>query len=70
MKSHCTNGPKGWKRVEHAKGRRTKRIDWFKGKKGNESVIFIPATPQGELRRRFVKAIEEAKVRIGVAVVP
>ena len=37
--------PKGWKRVERAKGRRTKRTDWFKGKKGNESVIFIPATP-------------------------
>ena len=62
--------PKGWKRVERAKGRRTKRTDWFRGKKGNESVIFIPATPHGGLRRRFVKAIEEAKVRIGVAEVP
>ena len=27
--------PKGWKRIERAKGRRTKRTDWFKGKKGN-----------------------------------
>ena len=71
MKSHCAVcRPKGWKRVERAKGRRTKRTDWFRGKTGTDSVIFIPATPDGELRRRFVKAIEEAKVRIGVAEVP
>jgi len=35
--------------------------------KGSESAIFIPATPCRQLRKRFMIAIAEAKVRIGVA---
>lgn len=48
--------PMNWKRVERAKSRRTKRGEWFKGGgQGNETVIFVPATPGSELKRRHEK---------------
>ena len=63
--------PRGWNEVERAKGRRAKKGDWFKrGDQGNESVVFVPATPGSELRRRYQKVIEDSKVRIAVAEVP
>ena len=41
------------------------------GKKGsNESVVFVPATPGGVLKRRYEKAISEAGVRIVVTEIP
>ena len=47
--------PREWRRVERAEERRKKKSDWFKGsKKKNESVIFVPSTPRGGLRRRFL----------------
>ena len=45
--------------------------EWFKGgEKNNETVIFVPATPGGELKRRYQKVIEDTKVRVAVAEVP
>ena len=63
--------PRGWNEVERAKRRRAKKGDWFKGgDQRNESVVFVPATPGSELRRRYQKIIQDAKVRIAVAEVP
>ena len=52
--------------VERAKRRRAKKGDWFKGgDQGNESVVFVPAMPGSELRRRrYQKVIKDAKVSI------
>ena len=63
--------PRNWKRVERAKSRRKKRGEWFKGGgQGNETVIFVPATPGSELKRRYEKVIKAAKVKVAVAEVP
>ena len=60
--------PRGWNEVERAKGRRAKKGEWFKrGDQGSESVVFVPATPGSELRRRYQKVIEDSKVLIAVA---
>ena len=38
--------PRGWNEVERVKGRRAKKGVCFKrGDQGNESVVFVPATP-------------------------
>ena len=52
--------------------RRAKRNEWFKGtkKKKNETVLFVPTTPGGELRKRYLEKIEEAKSKIAVAEIP
>ena len=65
--------PKGWKQIERVKARRAGKVDWYKKRKGedsNESVVFVPATPGGVMRKRYVEAIEKAGVKIGVAEVP
>ena len=63
--------PRDWKRVERAKCRRAKKGEWFKGgEQGNETVIFVPATPGGELKRRYQEVIRAAKVKVGVSEVP
>ena len=63
--------PRSWKRVERAKNRRAKMSEWFKGGgQGNETVIFVPATPDSELKRRYQKVITAAKVKVAVAEVP
>ena len=64
--------PREWRRVEREEGRRKKKSDWFKGaeKEKNESVIFVPSTPRGELRRRFLESIKKAGVKVAVAEVP
>ena len=62
--------PREWRRVERAEERRKKKSDWFKGAEENESVIFIPSTPRGELKKMFLESIRKAGVRIAVAEVP
>ena len=60
-----------WKKVERAKARRKKKSEWFKGAEGrNESVIFVPATPGSELKKRYMETIKKAGVRVAVAEVP
>ena len=62
-----------WKRVERAEDRRAKRSNWFK-KRGdgtiNETVIFIPATPDSELKKRYMKVIQASGVKDDVAELP
>ena len=63
--------PREWNKVGRAKARRVKKSEWFKGDKAtNESVVFVPATPGSELKKRYMSAIAKAGVRIGVAEVP
>ena len=43
----------------------------FKGpKRKDETVIFVPTTPGGELKKRYKETIERAKVKVAVAEVP
>ena len=54
-----------------SKARRAKKNEWFsRGRAGNESVVFVPATPGSELKKRYMSVIVKAGVRIGVAEVP
>ena len=58
--------PKRVQRAMEGEARRKK-----KEKEGsNESVVFVPATPGGVLKRSYEKAISEAGVRIAVAEIP
>ena len=57
--------PKTWRRVERQKERRMKKTNWFKNK-GDMSVVFIPATPGSELKRRYEAAIQQCRVGIKV----
>ena len=42
-----------WNRVGRAKARRAKKNEWLRGgRAGNESVVFVPATPGSELKKR------------------
>ena len=62
--------PKGWKKVERVKARRAGKVDWFRKRKGEDnkdSVVFVPATPGGVMRKMYVKAMERTGVKIGVA---
>lgn len=40
------------------------------GSQRNETVIFVPATPGGELKKRYQRVKKEAGMRITVAEVP
>ena len=63
--------PRDWKRVERAEERRAKKGEWFKGSGSKyETVIFVPATPGSELKKRYMETIEKAEARIAVAEVP
>ena len=68
MRNRCTGE---WRKVERAKERRIKKGEWFRDADGkNETVVFVPATPKGELRRRFLHTIKKANVKVAVAEVP
>ena len=57
--------PKDWKRKERQEERRNKKVNWYK-KGGNLSVIFVPATPTSELRKRYEKVVKETGLGIRV----
>ena len=52
------------------RGKRRKRSNWFRGKGGNESVIFLPTTPGSVLKKRYEKVISQAKMGIAVVEIP
>ena len=63
--------PKEWKKSERLQKRRDKKSRWFRGKEGKkETVIFIPATPNGDLKRRYQEVIRETGIEIAVVEVP
>ena len=43
--------PKEWKTKERANEKQRKKNNWYKTR-GDDAVIFIPATPKSELQRR------------------
>ena len=57
--------PRKWRRKEREKEKRAKKENWYK-KGGNESVVFIPATPNGELKKRLTEKIKNSKVKLKV----
>ena len=57
--------PKTWKRIERQKERRKKKTNWFK-RRGDLSVVFVPATPRSELKKKYEKCIKESGVGIKV----
>ena len=57
--------PRGWRRCERRREREKKKKDWFK--KGNkESVMFIPATPNSELRKKLQEEVDQKGFKIKV----
>ena len=63
--------PRDWRKVERANARRNKRSGWFKGPmKRYETVIFVPTTPGGELKKKYMETVERAKVKVAIVEVP
>ena len=57
--------PREWRRSERRREREKKRKEWFR--KGNkESVMFIPATPDSELRKKLQEEVDRKGFRIKV----
>ena len=54
-----------WKRKERKREKRQKKENWYK-KDGSKTLIFIPATPKSELKKRYEKVIDESKIKIKV----
>ena len=54
-----------WRRAERRKEKQLKARDWYK-KGGNESVMFITATPNSELKELLQKEIDKSKFKIKV----
>ena len=54
-----------WKSIERENMKWMKKETWYQ-KGGYESTIFIPATPDGELRKRMQRKISETDMRIKV----
>ena len=57
--------PNGWKTRERAIEKQKKKNSWYK-KGGNDSVIFVPATPRSELQKRYAKEIKAKGLNIKV----
>ena len=57
--------PRSWRRIERRRKREGKKKTWFK-KNGVESVMFIPATPNEELRKMLQEKVDQAGVRVKV----
>ena len=71
MKTDERNGkrpmhrPRGWKRNERRKEKKKKAREWYKTG-GNESVLFVTATPGSELKELLQKEIAKSKFKIKV----
>ena len=58
-------GSREWRQLERAQERRRKRESWYRTG-GFDAVIFVPATPQSQLKDRYVRAIKDAGFKIKV----
>lgn len=61
--------PKNWNREQRDKEKKQKIKNWYKSN-GAESMIFVPYTPNSELRKRYEKIIKESKIKIKVVEKP
>ena len=57
--------PRNWKRKERRKEKLKKAKEWYKTG-GNESVLFITATPESELKGLLQEVIEKSKIKLKV----
>jgi hypothetical protein len=57
--------PKGWNKEERTKEKIRKKKNWY-AKGGNESIIFVPATPRSQLRREYQQEIRNLGFNIKV----
>ena len=57
--------PGEWKTKERAIEKQRKKNDWYKTR-GNDAVIFTPATPRSELQRRYMEEIKASGLKIKV----
>ena len=57
--------PREWRNEERAREKRKKQESWYT--KGDyDSVIFIPATPKSELKRRYEEEIRKVGLKIKI----
>ena len=56
---------KEWNKKEREENKKGKKLDWFK-KKGEETVIFIPATPRSELKKQLEEEVKKSKVKVKI----
>ena len=54
--------PKAWKKEERIVERTRKKENWYK-KRGDEAVIFVPATPGLRLQKKYLKEIREIRLQ-------
>ena len=59
------NRPKQWKRDERENLKEQKKRNWYK-EGGFDSVLFVPSTPDGKLKRAYQKEITRSGHRIKV----
>ena len=59
------NRPKNWCRAERTELKEKKRKNWYK-QGGFDSVLFVPATPTGKLKRMYEGEIRKSGMRIKV----
>ena len=57
--------PKEWERTRRKKELTEKKKSWYKGN-GDESVIFVPCTPRGELKKAYEEEIRKSRFKIKV----
>ncbi|PFX12116.1 hypothetical protein AWC38_SpisGene23975 [Stylophora pistillata] len=57
--------PKEWRKVEREKEKSERKSNWYK-RGGNESVIFVPATPNSRLRKEYQTEIKQQGFNIKV----
>ena len=56
---------KSWNRKERDRKKKDKKEGWFKTK-GEETVIFIPATPKSELKKRYQKIVNHRNLKVRI----
>ena len=57
--------PREWQREERSKAKRQKQLNWYK-KGGYDSVIFVPATPNSELQKKYSDEVTKSGLKIRI----
>ena len=59
------NRPKSWRRAERRNQKEDKKKNWYR-QGGFDSVLFVPTTPAGKLKRMYEDEIRKTGIRIKV----
>ena len=65
IKERPLHRPKEWRKDEREQEKVSKKNDWYK-QGGKEAVIFVPATPNSQLQRKYQKEIKRQGFKIKV----